>query len=330
LEENNIRPTGIDSLDQMLNGGIPVGATVLLAGSPGAGKTILAMEWLFNGFEKYKEPGIYISLTEPIATATKNVRKFSFFKQEYMNPTQVYFTDMRGILQGMDMDRDLNKEDIKLIVDKIRNIVETSGAKRVVLDSITAMAYRLKDRDLIRSFIFQLGTFLSQSDTNVILTSEVVDDGYSVFGVEEFISDGIIKMVQEKVNNENIRKLKIVKMRGLDYDSHSTSFNISEDGIKLFPRLNYCLNCNVSDKRLKTGIDGLDEMTRGGYFQGSSILLTGSSGTGKTIMSLQFLIEALKAGEKCIYVSFEESRDQLVRNAKSFGWDLERHEKKTY
>jgi len=327
-ERRFVRPTGIAELDFMLKGGLPTDSTVLLAGASGTGKTILAMQWLFAGYDQFKEPGLYISLTEPVSKAMKNIHAMSFFKKEYINPTQVYFTDLRGIIKGLDLEgKDFTREDIMTVVDAVGNMVKQSGAKRVVIDSVTAMAYRLKDRDLIRDFIFQLGTFLSQTDANVVMTSEVVGDGYSVFGVEEFISDGIIKLSHTRAGEELVRNFEIVKMRGIDYDSHPAIFRISKDGIHLFPRLSRVLSYEVSDTRIPTGIPGLDEMTNGGLFVGSSVLLTGASGTGKTLMSLQFIVDGALRGEKGLYVSFEESRDQLVRNAFSFGWDLDNLEK---
>lgn len=326
---NAVRPTGLPQLDFILHGGFPTNATVLLAGASGTGKTILATQWLFEGYDQFKEPGLYISLTEPITKAITNASKMSFFKQEYVNPLQIYFTDLRGIMKGLELEnKEFTREDIAKLIGAIENMVVQSKAKRVVLDSVTAMAYRLKSKDLIREFIFQLGTLLAQTEANVIMTSEVVGEGYSVFGVEEFISDGIIKLYHERAQMaEYLRKLEIIKMRGSSYDSHPASYRITGDGMFIFPRLSRKLEYKVSDERVLTGVPGLDAMTGGGYFEGSSILLTGASGTGKTIIAMQFLKESLSRGEKVIYVSFEESHDQLVRNAKTFGWDFAKYEK---
>jgi circadian clock protein KaiC len=304
-------------------GGLPLGATVLLSGGSGTGKTILATQWLFTGYDQFKEPGVYISLTEPVSKALKNAGKMAFFKKEHVNPTQVYFTDLRGILKGLDLSqRDLVRADIPIIIETLSHLVETSGAKRVVLDSITALAYRLKHKDLIREFIFELGTALAALDANVILTSEAADQKLSVFGVEEFISDGIIKLSLGRTHQELVRTLTVVKMRGIDYAAHPASFRISREGFILFPRLTRDLTYPVSEARIATGISGLDLMTCGGFLEGSSILLTGASGSGKSIMSLQFVVNAALAGKKALYISFEESRHQILRNAASFGWNL--------
>lgn len=327
-EEISIKPTGIVELDQVLNGGLPSGAAVLLTGASGTGKTILATQWLFVGYEKYKEPGIYISLTEPVVKALKNAKKFSFFKKENVNPLMVYFTDLRTIIKSLEMEsKEFTLKDIDALIEVIRNIVLQSGAKRVVLDSVTAVAYRLKDKDLIRNFIFQLGTMLAQIDANVIMTSEVSDAGLSVFGVEEFIADGIIKLYYDKIGGQTVRRMEIVKMRGIKYNAYPSVFRISDDGIAIFPRVSIRPDYKVSNKHISTGVEGLDIMTNGGFIEGSSIFLTGASGTGKTILSMQFLIAGLQKGEKGIYVSYEESRGHLTSDAKSFGWDLEKYEK---
>lgn len=326
-EEMVIKPTGIAELDQILSGGLPSGAAVLLSGASGTGKTILATQWLFVGYDKYKEPGIYISLTEPVVKTLKNAKKFSFFKKECVNPLMVYFTDLRSVMKSLDLEnKEFTLKDIDTLIEVIHNMVLQSGAKRVVLDSVTAVAYRLKDKDLIRNFIFKLGTMLAQLDANVVMTSEAADER-AVFGVEEFISDGIIRLYYDKISDQTIRRLEVVKMRGVSYSAYPSVFRISNDGVVIFPRISIRPDYNVSGKHIPTGIEGLDIMTNGGFIEGSSIFLTGASGTGKTIISMQFLTAGLQNGEKGIYISYEESRAHLVSDAKSFGWDLEKYEK---
>lgn len=327
-KNNDIQPTGIQELDILLRGGIPKGANVLLSGNSGSGKTILTLQWLFEGYKKYKEPGIYISLTEPINKALINAKKLNFFDEKIVGPMQIYFTDLRGILKGLDLEyKNLARKDIDTIIEAIGNMVEQSGAKRVILDSITAMAYRLNNHDLIRNFIFMLGTRLANMDVTVFMTSEVTDGKYSVFGVEEFIADGIISLHQERKGVNTIRKLEINKMRGTEYSSWSTTFRISKNGIHLYPRYFRELSYKTSDERITTGVDGLDQMSNGGFVKGSTILLSGASGTGKTLMGLQYLYKSLEKGKKALHYSMEESHDQLMRNARQFGWDLAKYEK---
>ncbi|OGG11987.1 hypothetical protein A2Z00_02055 [Candidatus Gottesmanbacteria bacterium RBG_13_45_10] len=328
VQENDlVRPTGIKELDTMLHGGFPSNATILLAGASGCGKTILSMQWLMEGYRLYQEPGMYISLTEPINKMVKTAQQLSFFKQEYLTPGKVFFEDLRTILHNLGLDsKEITVKDIDRIVDALSDLMYQCNAKRIVIDSITAIAYRLHDEHLIRTFIHQLDALLAQTQINLILTSEVTGEGYSIFGVEEFISDGILKLTREKQKEERVNRLYIIKMRGTDFDSHPASYRITTQGIRFYPRLLRDLTYHVSAKRIPTGIKGLDEMTNGGYFEGSSVLVTGSSGSGKSLLSLQFLLQGLKDGKKVMLVSFEESRDQIMRNAKGFNWDLETYE----
>ncbi len=324
-----LRPTGLPQLDALLHGGLPANATVLIAGASGTGKTILATEWLFAGYDQFKEPGLFVSLSEPVAKVMKSADRLSFFKEEYLNPSQVLFTDPREMLKDLDFaNKEFDRDDIKAFIESLGALARQSSAKRIVIDSVTAMAYRLKDRDLIRDFIFELGILFASLEANIILTGETSEEGNSIFGVEEFISDGIIKLYYERATNrEPLRKLDVVKMRGSSYEPFPTSYRITESGIRFFPHLQRGPDYPVSSDRVSTGVPGLDQMTYGGYFVGSSVLLTGASGTGKSIISMQFMVDGLKKSEKAMYVSFEESHDQLVRNALAFGWNLEEYER---
>ncbi len=324
----SVRPTGIPDLDAILHGGFPNNSTILFSGGPGLGKTILSLQWLMAGYEKYGEPGIYLSLTEPVNKMIKTNSELSFFKREYSTVGKVFFEDMRTMMHSLGLeDKELTTKDIGEIVDALSDLMYKCGAKRIVIDSITAIAYRLQDKHLIRTFIHELDALLTQTNINVVMTSEVIGDNFSVFGVEEFISDGIIQFYREDHEAGQINKLRVIKMRGTSFDNHPTSYRITGDGFVLFPRLSRSLSYQVSDDRTPTGVPGLDTMIYGGYFKGSSILVTGSSGAGKSILSLQFILEGLKNGGKGIFVSFEESRDQIIRNAKGFTWDLESYEK---
>ncbi len=323
-----VRPTGIPELDQLLHGGLPSDSTVLLAGASGTGKTILCMQWLFAGYEKYGEPGLYISLTEPVNKVIRNIEKFGFGKREDVTVGKVHIEDLRTIMSSLKMDtKELTIADLDTLIDKISDLMFATGAKRIVIDSITAIAYRLQDKHLIRTFIYHLDALLAQNNINVILTSEVVGRGFSVFGVEEFISDGIIKLSRRITKGERVNKIRIVKMRGTSYDTHPTTYRITDTGFTIYPRLVRELQYEISKNKLSTGVIGLDKMMNGGYVEGSSILITGSSGTGKSLLGLQFLQQGLKDNKSCLLVSFEESREQIIRNAEGFGWDLPAYEK---
>ncbi len=333
IEKPLLSQTGIPALDEALNGGLPAGACVLLAGGSGVGKTILAMQWLFNGFKKYDEPGIYITTTEPVFKALRNLNKFAFFDQTAINPMQLHMTDLRSIMQDLNIDytKDMMKwQDVENVLSVIKNLVEGMGAKRLVLDSVTAVCYRLKEENLIRTFIFRLGTMLSNLDCTTILTSEVAsaDKMYSPFGIEEFIADGILKLNYIQRGEDVTRALQIVKMRGTNFDPSPQYYVINKNGHNYFSQVKLEEVGDIPDKRLKTGILGLDKMIEGGVYQNSTTLLTGSSGTGKTVFGLKFLAEGVKEKQRCLLLNFEESKAQIYKNAKACpGIDLEKLEK---
>lgn len=342
INASQIRPTGIPELDQILHGGLPWNAAVLLAGPPGAGKTIMAMQWLFAGFRDYQESGVYFTLTETTTKLLRNLRKLDFYDQESISSVDVrgnafdeevfrrpgiHLLDLRIVLKDLGLGRkDFTRADITKICEIIVDVVDKSGAKRVVLDSVTALTYRLKSDDLVRTMIFELGAYLGAAEANILLIGEGDSKDKVNFGVEGFISDGVIRMSYGRTGRELIRTLEVIKMRGIDYDSHATAFRISHGGLQLYPRVIRPFTYPVSSKRLSTGIQGFDAMTGGGYLEGSTVAVMGPSGVGKSVMSLHLIYEGLKKGEHCILVSFEESRDQILQNAGAFGWDLAQYE----
>jgi len=308
-------------LDQLLGGGFPNGAVILLAGASGTGKTVLSFEWLFNGVGMFDENGIYITFTEPLFKTLKNLEGLEYYSQEAVESERVKILDMRKSFgeAGLDGGR---------ILDLIEEEVKKNDARRLIVDSITAIAYNLENKARIRKFIFDLGTMLASLGCTTVLTSEVIGKGYSVYGVEEFISDGIIQLRQRDINFQLTRTLKIVKMRGVEYAPHENSFRITSSGIKIFPQLSIPLKYASGTEKVSIGVKGFDDMTRGGVFRGSSNLVAGASGTGKSITGLHFIAEGLRLGEPCLLAGFEESRDQIIRNAGGFGWDFEEYENK--
>ncbi|MFO8078024.1 MAG: circadian clock protein KaiC [Thermoplasmatota archaeon] len=313
--------TGIKEFDEILDGGFPKGAVVLLAGSSGSGKTILSFQWLFEGV-KQGEHGLYISLTEPLFKIVQNLEKMSFYDRVAVEQESLRIVDIRDRFSE-------SKYDPKEIISFIEALVKESDVKRLCIDSITAIAYHYNDKAEIRSFIFELGKALATLGCTTIMTSEVSRPGeFSVYDVEEFISDAILRVDQTRVRNMYQRQLRIVKVRGKSFRSEAIPMKIAGDGIHLFPKVHPPLQFTVKNQRFSTGNDELDAMIDGGVIQHSSTLLAGSTGTGKTLLSLGFIMDGLRNGEQCLFVGFEESRDQLLKNASSFGWDLASFEEK--
>ncbi|HIJ10918.1 TPA: hypothetical protein HA278_02565, partial [Candidatus Woesearchaeota archaeon] len=313
--------TGIKALDQVLGGGFPKDAVVLVGGNSGAGKTILSLEWIFNGVTQFNENGVYVTFTEPLFKTLKNLEGMAFYKRDIIENEKIKILDLR---------QNIGTEDFaeEKLLSLIEAEVKKNGARRLIIDSITAIAYILNDKAKIRRFIFDLGTLLSTLGCTTILTSEVTGDTFSVYGVEEFISDGILILKYIEENFQSVRTLQIVKMRGINFQKGMNAFRITTNGIRMFPQLQVQLNYASGKEKLSSGVTGLDKMSHGGFFRGSTNLIAGSTGTGKSVLGLHFLWEGLKQGEHCLLAGFEESRDQILRNALAFGFDFEKYEKK--
>ena len=230
--------TGIKELDDLLNGGFPEGACVLLAGSSGTGKTILSLEYLFRGAKEFHENGVYVTLTEPLFKVLKNLESLTFYDNEAVMSGAISIMDLRelsdkmGLKSGATMIRDPD-----VVLEVLENTVRGTKAKRLVLDSVTAICYHLKEPDKIRNFIFKLGTALAGMGCTAILTSEVPPNErvFSRFGVEEFISDGIILLDQFERKGSLLRTLQVVKMRGKDHKRTKQLLTITPQGIRLTP-----------------------------------------------------------------------------------------------
>lgn len=316
------KPVGNKGIDGILYGGIPQGHTVLIAGESGTGKTVLSMEWLFRGYEQDDDAGLYLTLTESVTEAVRNVETLSFYDSAHRGASKVRFADLRTTFDILQAEGELDMEDADQLVDAIGQMVDDTGADRVVIDSITAIAQMLDNPHLIRTFIFRLDAMLEAKDVTTILTSEAPEGRYSRYGVEEFISDGIIHLTQETIADQERRGLRVVKMRGTGYRSGVHHFAITEEGIGMFP-YEVALNYPGAEEKYPTGVQGLDRLLDGGFLKGTSTVVAGPSGSGKSLMGLRCIYEHLQEGRRCMLVSFEESTGQILRNAERLGWDLE-------
>ena len=321
LQNTVSSPTGIIELDILLGGGFPKGAVVLVSGSSGSGKTIFSFQWLFEGI-KNNENGIYITVTEPLFKTIKNLELMGFYDRQAIEQERLKIIDIRDIYKKKGFDQ-------KKVLNFIEEQVKLTNAKRLCIDSVTAIAYNINEKSKIRKFIFELGKILATLGCTTILTSEVSEKKrFSVYDVEEFISDAIIRLDQIRIRDELQRKMQIIKVRGRKYSTDDLFFKISKEGIIVFPKIRVPLDYSSSFERISTGNSVLDAMMAGGFFKGSSTLVAGSTGTGKTSVGLQFIVDGLRKGETCLYAGFEESKAQLLRNAKGYGWDLKQHEEK--
>lgn len=232
--------TGIAELDQILHGGIPRRNVVLVAGGSGMGKTTLAIEFLAHGAER-DEPGLFVSITEPLSLLERNFREYVFLDPKFLDEKKVRLIDLRAVMQriGWDSTKNYQFNDPSELVEVFEAIIREYGIKRLVIDSITAICQRLETQGAIRDFIFQMGLMLSELDCTTLLTSETPprELKYSMFGVEEFISDGILFLSEMERRGDLVRTLQVMKMRGTDHSRAKFMMDLSEFGVSLAPIL---------------------------------------------------------------------------------------------
>jgi len=240
MTERELCKTGIEELDTQLGGGIPLGNTVLMVGSSGSGKTTASMQFLINGAHQ-GERGVFFTITEPLFKLTKNMDGFEFYDKKLIESGMVNLIDLRIISERLGLDTEkYTVEDASALLDILRDIADELNVKRLVIDSITALCYRLQTREMIRDFIFKLGSSLAAMSCTTFLTSEVPPQvfQYSQYGIEEFIADGIIFLGDIDRQGDLIRTLQIVKMRGTAHSRTKSAMNISsKNGIELAPLL---------------------------------------------------------------------------------------------
>lgn len=231
--------TGIKELDAQMDGGFPAGSTILIAGSSGSGKTTLCMQFLVNGAKK-GEKGVFFTITEPLFKLMGNLEKFEFFDKSLVENGLITIIDLRIIFERMGLDSErYTVEDASALLDVIKDIAKELDVKRLVIDSITALCYRLQTKEMIRDFIFKLGTFLAAKACTTFLTSEISPKtfSFSQYGIEEFISDGILFLGDVERGGDLIRTLQIVKMRGVNHSRAKYAMSISSRGVELAPLL---------------------------------------------------------------------------------------------
>jgi len=309
--------TGINGLDSVLEGGFLRPSTVLIAGPAGTGKTTIVMQSIFNA-AKNEEVCMYITaLSEPIAMINNFMSKFSFYNISLLGKGNVKYVPI-GI--------ETIHKGSKAIIDEMERNIEIIKPDRIVIDPANVFAFGL-DRESERRFYYDFFTGMKGWNSLVLLTGEFTAEAL-VESTLSYLVDGIIYISNEPFLDRSIRYLNVLKMRGLAFSGGRHSCKITKDGFVVFPRITPAVSTSVSKERLPTGIKGLDQMTGGGFKRGSAVLISGSSGTGKTTIGTQFIVEGLLKDEPAVIVSFEEDALQIRENSRAFGWNLEEYEKK--
>jgi circadian clock protein KaiC len=319
-------PTSIQGFDEITGGGLPKGRPTLVCGGAGCGKTLFAMEFLVRGATFYDEPGVFISFEETEQELTANVTSLGFDLAGLIKRKKIWLEHIhveRGEIEQN------GEYDLKGLFVHIHNAIESIGAKRVVLDTIETLFSELPNPTAVRTELRRLFGWLKKKGVTTIVTGEKGEGTLTRQGLEEYVSDCVILLDHRVSDQSSIRRLRIVKYRGSTHGTNEYPFLIDEDGISILPVTSLGLKHISSKERISTGIPRLDTMLSGeGYFRGSTVLVSGTAGTGKTSLAAQFVEAACKRGESVLYFAFEESPSQFMRNMSSIGIHLESWVKK--
>ena len=310
-------PTGIKGFDEITKGGLPYGRTTLVSGGPGSGKTLLGLDFIIKGATDYNEPGIFMTFEETEDELYKNVASLNMDLAALVAQKKV-------VLESVFLDRrDIQESDFNLegILVRLEHSINLIGAKRVVIDSIESLFAGISDLGTLRVEIKRLFRWLKEREVTTIVTGEPKLDSFSRHGLEEYISDCIILLDNRVSEQISIRRVRVVKYRGSDHGTNEYPFVIDREGLSVIPITSAGLDQPGCAEKVSTGIPTLDKMFRGrpGYTKGSTVLASGTAGTGKTSLAVAFAVESCKRGENCLFLSYEESAGQLIQNMSSIG-----------
>jgi circadian clock protein KaiC len=321
-------PTGITEFDIIANGGLPSGRTTLLAGTAGSGKTIFAVQFLAKGIEEHGEAGVFVTFEESPEDIRQNMLGFGWDLAGWEEEGKIALVDASP---DPDVETiEAGAFDLGALLARVRHAIERVGATRVAVDSLGAMFTQFTDQGTLRRELFRIAWGLKKMGVTALLTAERVDDHGPVarFGVEEFIADNVVILRNVLDEEKRRRTVEILKFRGTSHQKGEYPLTIVPGrGLVALPLSGMQLRQRSSDVRISSGSRELDEMCGGGFFRDSVILVSGATGTGKTLTVTQFLKGGADAGERCLLLAFEESREQLFRNARGWGFDFERMER---
>lgn len=319
-------PTGIQGLDQVTGGGLPKGRVTLVCGSAGSGKSLLAMEFLVHGAVHYGEPGVCMDFEETEEKLTANVSSLGFDLRELTKRKKLL---VDYVLIDRSQIAEAGEYNLDGLFIRLDHAVKAIKAKRVVLDSIEALFVGIADSATLRAELQRLFRWLENHRLTAIVTGEAGTDTLTRHGLEEYVADCVISLDHRVTEQISTRRLRVVKYRGTSHGTDEYPFLIDEDGISVVPITSLALTHKALTDRVSTGIPALDEMMEGkGFFRGSSVLVTGTAGTGKSSVAANFCEAACARGELCLYFTFEESPSQILRNMRSVGLNLGRWVKK--
>jgi circadian clock protein KaiC len=314
-------PTGIAGLDDITDGGLPRGRPTLVCGSAGCGKTLLAVEFIVRGAIDYDEPGVFMAFEETVEELNQNVASLGFDLDALSARRKVVIDHVRVERSEIE---ETGEYDLEGLFIRLGYAIDSIGAKRVVLDTIESLFAGLSNATILRAELRRLFGWLKDKGVTAIITGERGEGTLTHQGLEEYVLDCVILLDHRVSNQMSIRRLRIVKYRGSTHGTNEYPFLIDQDGISVLPITAICLEHRISTERVSSGVPGLDAMLDGkGFYRGSSVLISGTAGTGKSSLAAHFAEAACRRGETCLYFAFEESRDQVIRNMRSIGINLE-------
>ncbi len=316
-------PTGISGLDEITLGGLPSGRPTLICGEAGSGKTLFSIEFIVKGATEYSEPGVFMAFEEKADELKANVASLGFDLEKLEQEKKIR-------IDYIHIDRSEIEEtgeyDLEGLFIRLGYAIDSIGAKRVVLDTIENLFSGLNNDGVLRSEIRRLFQFLKSKGVTAIITGEKGEKSLTRQGLEEYVSDCVILLDHRIINQISTRLLRIVKYRGSVHGTNEYPFLIDEEGISVLPVTSLMLDKPVSSESIPSGISALDKMlSNKGFYRGSSILVSGTAGTGKTSISASFADATCIRKEKCLFFAFEESPKQIIRNMSSIGLDLQKH-----
>lgn len=316
-------PSGIGGLDAITQGGLPLGRSTLVCGGPGSGKTVFALQFLVRGIEEYQEPGVFVSFEVPPEDLALDSASVGFDLEELQRSGSLALLDMR-------IDRSEIEEtglfDLSGLFVRLEHAIDQVGAKRVAIDTLEMLFSAFDNEVILRSELRRLFDWMKAKKVTSVVTAEAGQHSLTRQGLEEYVSDCVLVLDHRVTDQIATRRLRVVKYRGSAHGTWEYPFLIDGQGISVVPITSLSLDYEVPREFVSSGIPELDEMLGGsGFFRGSTVLISGEAGTGKSSIAAHFVDACCKRGERALYFAFEESRDQIIRNMRSVGIDLGAH-----
>ncbi len=319
-------PTGIRGLDDITQGGLPRGRPTLVCGGTGCGKTLLALEFIVRGILEFGEPGVFMSFEETSEELAKNVASLGFDLEALIRSKKLAMDYVHVERSEIEM---TGEYDLEGLFIRLNSMIVETGAKRVGIDSLEALFAGLPSEGILRAELRRLFRWLKDQGVTTVITGEKGKNELTRHGLEEYVSDCVIFLDHRVVSKVGTRLLRIVKYRGSSHGTNEYPTMIDEHGLSVLPISSLGMDYGVTSERVSSGIERLDAMLGGkGYYKGSSVLASGTAGTGKSSLGAAFVDATCRRGERALYLAFEEAPAQITRNMASIGYDLEQWTRK--